>query len=59
MTVEGTFINLTLMLIDPILFAWFILLSRRGCCHCISMFISKEMSGREIIDDLQLYVELD
>ena len=57
--VEGPFLNLTSMLIDPILFAWSVLFSRSGCCHCISTFISNNMSGREIFDDLQLNVALD
>ena len=56
MHVEGPCLNLPLMLIGPILFPWLILLSRSGCCHCISTFISSYMSGGEIFDDLQLNV---
>ena len=59
MHVEGPCLNLPLMLIGPILFSWLILLSRRGCCHCISTFISNNMSGREVFDDLQLNEALD
>ena len=59
MHVEGPFLILPSMLIDPILFAWFVLLVGRGCCHCISTFISNNMSGREIFDDLQINVELN
>ena len=59
MHLEGTFLYLLLVLIDTILFVWFVLLSRSGCCRCISMFISNNMSGREIFDDLQLNVALD
>ena len=59
MHVEGPFLNPPLMLLDPILFACFFLLLKRGCCHCISTFISNNMSGREIFDDLQLNVALD
>ena len=59
MHVEGPFLNLPSMLIDPILFAWFVLLLGRGCCHIISAFISNNMSGREIFDGLQLNVALD
>ena len=59
MHLEGPFLNLPLMLIDPILFAWFVLLIGRVCCHCTSTFISNNMSGREVFDDLQLNMSLD
>ena len=59
MHVEGPFLDLPLMLTDPLLFAWCVLRLRRGCCHCISTFISNNMSRREIFDYLQLNVALD
>ena len=58
MHLEGPFLNLPLMLIGPILYLVYST-SKSGCCHCISMFISNNISGREMFDDLQLNMALD